>query len=191
MIKVILPKTLVDLKPYPEHPLFYLGGPIFGADDWQYPACRMLEGLAPDSFVAVPRRYGAKSVLWGVQAKGSPDHFPRQLLWERHYMWLAGGNIRLGCLVFWLCSESPHNRRNDGNPYAMDTRGELGEWRATLKYSRGAKVVIGAEPDFPGLEVIQTNFNEALGYEFPFYDSLEETLREAAKLGRAGWSEAA
>lgn len=40
-------------------------------------------------------------------------------------------------------------------------------------------VVIGAESDFPGLNVIQRNFNDALGCKFPIYRTMEETASAA------------
>jgi len=63
----------------------------------------------------------------------------------------------------------------------MDTRGELGEWRWRIKTGQ-ARVVIGAEPAFPGLSQIQRNFNAALGREFPIYPSIAETAKAAARL---------
>ncbi len=185
-MKVILPKTLVDLAQYPGHPLLYLGGPILGAPDWQYEACQMIERRVPDCFVATPRRYGPQSVLWPSRAQGISDYFVRQVLWERYFMRLAGDGTRLGCLIFWLCCEDPRRPRTDGNPYAMDTRGELGEWRATMKYCPRTRLVIGAEENFPGLDQIRANFNDMLGYEFPIHSSLHETVEQALRIGHLG-----
>ena len=44
------------------------------------------------------------------------------------------------------------------------------------------KVVIGAEASFPGLELIQRNFNSALDCEFPIYYTLTETVQAAIVL---------
>ncbi len=91
-----------------------------------------------------------------------------------------------GCIIFWLPEESRTNPRDDGSPYARDTYGELGEWRARCSTKQNwlvsaPRVVIGAEPGFPGLKQIKTNF-EAMIPGFPFYDSLEETINAAIKV---------
>lgn len=63
----------------------------------------------------------------------------------------------------------------------MDTRGELGEWRGRMIYDQTLRVVIGAKEGFRGLSQIQRNFNEALGYEFPIFKTLSETVDAAIK----------
>ena len=112
--------------------------------------------------------------------------FAHQLDWERHYMKLAAHmtGAKNGCLVFWLPLESREFLRLDGNPYAMDARDELGEWRCRMVHDRRHSVVIGAEPGFPGLSGIQRRFSAALGYDFPIETTLEETLDRAIALVR-------
>jgi hypothetical protein len=171
-VKIILPKTNVDLAPYRRAwlPFFFLAGPIKGGGDWQHRMCLELERRVGDFVAAIPCRYTSGHPLFAHQVEGDGPAFDRQLTWERHYLALA--SIR-GCIIFWLPEESKAHPRDDGLPYAMDTRGELGEWRWRMKSS--VQVVIGAEPDFPGLAVIQRNFNLALGYtdeNYPIYGDL-------------------
>jgi hypothetical protein len=67
----------------------------------------------------------------------------------------------------------------DGQPYARDSYGEIGEWRGRMMYDRTAHFVIGAEAQFPGLNVISQNFRSAIGELFMVHSSLAETVGEA------------
>jgi len=109
---------------------------------------------------------------------GREDYFDRQLTWERYYLDLAATT---GCLIFWLPSESQVNPRIGSDPYAMDTRGELGEWRGQLMHNPSLRVVVGADRGFPGLSQIQRNFSLATKSVFPIYETLAETVAAAVK----------
>ena len=104
--------------------------------------------------------------------------FNRQLDWERFYLQFASLRRNRGCIIFWLGCESKESPHPGPEPYAMDTRGELGEWRWRMR-TEGARVVIGAESGFLGLSQIQRNFTWALGYDFPIYKTIEETAKAA------------
>ncbi len=173
-MKIILPKTFCpDLKFEGGRKLFFLAGPILGAEDWQTKCAKEIEKHLKDCYIAIPRRYQPDHEIMKFKCKGQNNIFDRQLSWERHYLTLASSH---GCIIFWLPCESKTNPRTDGKPYAMDTRGELGEWRGHLSHSRSVRVVIGAEPNFPGLDQIQRNYDEALCRSFPIYQTLEETV---------------
>ena len=90
----------------------------------------------------------------------------------------------VGCLIFWLPCESKIYPRTGGEPYAMDTRGELGEWRGRLMNDPDLRIVIGAEPGFPGLSQISRNFSLATKSDFPIYGSLAETIAAAIKMAK-------
>ena len=109
---------------------------------------------------------------------GNEDYSDRQLTWERHSLDIAAEK---GCLIFWLPSESKVNPRTGSDPYAMNTRGELGEWRGRLEHDPKLRVVVGAEPEFPGLSQIQRNFSFATKSDFPIYGTLAETVEAALK----------
>jgi len=112
------------------------------------------------------------------KAQGVPG-FQRQLEWERHYLDWASKN---GCIIFWLPCESKDEPRQGNEPYAMDTRGEIGEWRGRLMNNSiftTMNLVIGGEFGFPGLETIHRNFEQALREKFPIYPTLEETVKAA------------
>jgi hypothetical protein len=181
-VNILLPKTYYpDLQP--DHgPLFFFAGPVLGGGDWHVDGCGYLQQVLHEFVAALPCRYKADHVMRQYELQGgTPDHFPRQLPWERLYMEQAA---REGCLAFWLPCESRTEPRTDGNPYAMDTRGELGAWRILLKYNRALRVVIGAEPDFPGLSTIKRNLEEDLGADFPIHHTLYDTMRAAATMVR-------
>ncbi|MFA5853779.1 MAG: hypothetical protein WC866_01695 [Patescibacteria group bacterium] len=174
-MKIILPKTRVEIDPN-YGPLFYLMGPIRGGGDWQRHCCRMIESRIPNFYAAVPCRWTEFHPLYKYGATGTPGAFARQLNWERYYIELAA---KTGCLLFWLPAEHHAAKHPGPEPYAMDTRGELGEWRGRMMHERGQRVVIGGEPAFHGMSQIQRNFSLALGYEFPIYPSLDATITAA------------
>lgn len=58
----------------------------------------------------------------------------------------------------------------------MDTRGELGEWRGRMMANKKLRVIVGAEPDFPGLSQIARNWNQALRKNIPIRSTLEEVV---------------
>lgn len=182
-MRVILPKTK-RVPNYRNEPLFFLAGPIRGGGDWQLKCCEELQRHIKNFDVAIPCRYKEGHPLWQYKVEGFEGDFDRQLTWERQWLtWAA----YTGCIIFWLPCESQESPRSrlDDCPYAMDTRGELGEWRGRLMnppdYMKGKeiRIVIGAEPEFPGLSQIQRNFNEALDKEFPIYSTLTDTVKAA------------
>jgi hypothetical protein len=178
---LILPKTRPVLDSG-HLPLFFLAGPIRGGGDWHHRAATLLAG-ASMCLIANPSRYTEEHPLYRYRLEG-PEPFAHQTFWERYYMRQAAGVWRQGCLIFWLPCESSENPRTDGDPYARDTYGELGEWRALMAHDTALRVVIGAEPGFPGLKQIQLNFYDALGSAFVIHDSLETVVQEALRVAR-------
>ena len=181
-MKVILPKTYipeVDIT----YPLFFLAGPVNGGNDWQCGATNSIQKKVNEFFVAIPHEYKEGHPLHiHRMVNRAPDFFKRQLPWERHYIKLAAGityemdiHVKCGCLIFWLPAESECQPRNDGLPYAMDTRREVGEALGWLRSDPSLRIVIGAEKNFPGIDTIQRCFTEELG-KFIFHESLEETI---------------
>ena len=187
-VKLILPKTYVDRGALAGLPLFYLAGPIRGADDWQAKAIQMLdEHYRGNCAVVNPSRYDETHPLYGHKAYGDEKTFSHQTNWENYYMTEAAGH---GCLIFWLPCESRENPRPraDG-PYAQDTYGELGYWRAMLEISeRGGTlrpmVSIGAEFAFPGLKKLWRDLDRAVAGSFSVQSSLQDTVKEAVRLAR-------
>jgi hypothetical protein len=171
-MKVILPKTKVELNS--DWPVFFLAGPVQGGDDWQQRCYIEIQKYLTFFYAVIPCRYPEDHILMQVAEKGINNFFERQTMWERFYLKIA--SIK-GCIIFWLPCESKINPRKDGLPYAMDTRGELGEWRGQMMYNSEIKLVIGAEEKFPGLSSIQRNFNAFT--TFPIYNSLENTVKAA------------
>ncbi|HSI20225.1 MAG TPA: hypothetical protein VLA04_00740 [Verrucomicrobiae bacterium] len=174
-MQLILPKTLV---PDGEilRPLFFLAGPIKGGGNWQQTACDLIASKMDPVAIAAPRRWTAEHPMHTHRAPGQEEAFTRQTLWERHYLDRAAD---WGCVLFWLLNESKSEPRQDGQPYGRDTTGELSAWRIKLLHNPSLKVVVGAEPDFPGLSVLTCNLYEDLGYDFPIYSTLEETVDAA------------
>ncbi len=176
-MKIILPKTLYDCTNI-NAPLFFLVGPIKGGDDWQSNCCKELQKRIENFYVVIPCRYGISHPLYEFRVSGDENRFPSQTLWERYYLDLSA---KLGCIIAWLPCESKIAPRNDGQPYARDTYGELGEWRGRLIFDNSINFVIGAEPNFPGLSQISRNFSDALKTEFHICETLEETVENAVQ----------
>lgn len=178
-MQIIFPKVKVSVPL--KTPLFFLGGPILGALDWQEDMCHILAKRVPNCFIATPRRYEETHRLRQYAAPGRADAFEHQLTWERYYLTGASEGPGLGCVLFWLCKEDFLHPRSDGNPYAMDTRGELGEFRGRMMLTEGLRVVFGAEQGFPGLDQIRRNFDLALGRKIRFYTTMEDLADRAVK----------
>lgn len=156
-------------------------GPIRGGGDWQRRACEILQSnLTEEFFVATPCRWGPEHPLYHDNA-GGHETFSRQLPWERYYLDLAARNSPRGCVICWLPEESKTDPRKDG-PYARDTYGELGEFRGRMMCDKKARFVLGAEPGFPGLDVIVRNFEGALKVGLYVSPNLEETVTRAIEV---------
>ncbi len=180
---VLLPKTFVDLEQYASLPLFFLAGPIKGGGDWQQVMCAKLqENVNEDFLVAIPCRYQAGHPLFDLRLNGEVGRFPRQLNWERFYLQAAAKTHPRGCLIFWLQVESDREPRIDGLPYAMDTRGELGEWRGRMMHDSSVRLAIGADPTFPGLSQIERNFSQAIP-NFTVATTMDQVVRSAVEIG--------
>lgn len=186
---LVLPKTLPSPHDIPSNlPLFFLAGPILGGGDWQYRMTKLLMAELPNSIIVNPSRYSHEHPLYQYRVDGKKDAFPRQTDWERHFLRQAGGNCETGCIIFWLAAESKRTPRNDGQPYARDTAGEVGEWRAHLMHDKTLRVAMGADPDYPGLSVVERNFELALGPSFTIYRTMEEVVTQARKLAHPNLS---
>ena len=183
-LRIILPKIsankFCDNLPLP---LFFLAGPVRGGGDWQWHMCVLLQKLMAEQefYVAVPCRWGPEHPSYRYRAEDK-ELYKRQLDWERNYLEEAAREIN-GCIIFWLPCESKTDPHPGPEPYAMDTRGELGEWRAHMMNRSWQRpyvnVVVGAEDGFLGLSQIQRNFDQALLCKFPIYKSMKETAEAA------------
>ena len=175
-MQILVPKHYVKTEDL-EGPLFFLAGPIRGGDDWQKTCAELIAKKLPECSIAIPY-YHSKELhfpLLDIAAQGDVTFFERQLNWERHYIEEAAKH---GCLIFWLPNESKVNPRTDG-AYATDTRGEIGRWSIELKYNPTYRIVVGAEPEFPSLDVLHRNFNFDQGKDVVFYKTLEELVDAA------------
>ncbi len=183
-MQLILPKQFIE-DGSASYPTFFLAGPIKGGGDWQHAAClELLEEVQDADFqVVVPCRWKPEHPLYQHRCDGLDEtRFSRQTTWERQCLEIAAKSVFGGCVIFWLPCESPNSPRTDGHPYARDSYGELGEWRGRMMHEPDLRVVVGAEKDFPGLDVIHHNFERALNREFPIYETLEETIARAVEL---------
>lgn len=174
-MNIIIPKILVDPETYKGRPLFFLAGPLRGAGDWQKPMAELLEREVPDAVIAIPQRYDSSHPLHRLVMEGQKDAFSRQLAWEEHYLQTASTS---GGVIFWLGTQK--EPRDDDEPYAMDTRREIGEWPIRAKYEPGVKLFIGAEPGFYGLDQIERSLHRVLGDSFIIHSSMESLVQAAA-----------
>jgi len=182
-VRIALPKTYVE-GPITGDPVFFLAGPIQGGNEWQVMACNKLlqEGIPEGSIVAVPCRWGENHILRKYFLNDIVLHSVSQTVWERRALYLAGRASSRGCIIAWLPEESKEHPRTGGNPYAQDTRGEIGEWRGQMMYDEHIRFSIGGEPGFPGLDVIKKNFDDALQVDFPIFPTLDETIENAINI---------
>ncbi len=179
-MKIIIPKTLVEIEPA-YGPLFFLAGPLQGGDDWQKKCCAEICKHMPNSYVAIPY-YVNKELDFPLmrQSVGESEvvgYLGRQLDWERYYLERAAKH---GCIIFWLPKESKEKPRTSG-AYATATRGEIARWSVELKYNPLYRIVVGAELEFPDLSETQRNFSADQGFSFQFHSTLAETVAAALK----------
>jgi hypothetical protein len=158
--------------------MFFLAGPITGGGDWHVPMSELLAKRFEHLIVVNPSRYKYTHPFCKYRMNGAEDQFERQTDCERHYLDQAGEKWPTGCIIFWLACEDAKNPRKDGQPYARDTRGEIGEWRGRMMYAPHLRVVMGADQDFPGLSQIKRNFEQVLP-GFKIYDTMEEVVERA------------
>lgn len=191
---ILVPKQIIPVKPTLEAPLFFLAGPIRGGGDWQKDMAIELMQHCNEAQIACPSRWTAEHALAEHFFQPFSQAENRQLVWERHYMEQAaiGFSYRIsghtlqepmcrtpGCLIFWLPLESTSEPHPGPEPYAMDTRRELGKYAALVAHHR-ARVVIGGNSDFFGLDVILNEFADASSEEtFPFYRSMRNLAKAA------------
>ncbi|MCK9345132.1 MAG: hypothetical protein M0P64_03370 [Candidatus Pacebacteria bacterium] len=181
-MQLILPKNFVEVGAdsfYAKTPLFFLAGPVLGGGDWQRKMLHLINQRQEHCLVAIPCRYPEEDEIRRLHVPNYAQNvFAHQTHWERCYLRHAA---QKGCIIFWLGEEDKFNPRDDGEPYARDTRGEIGAWGVHLKYVPSFRVVVGAEPGFPGLSVIKRNLDDELGYDFPIYSTMEDTVKAAVR----------
>lgn len=183
---IYVPKTIVPLTPSGESPLFFLAGPIRGGGDWQAGMAETIIHLMPNALIACPSRWTADHRLSRHFHQPFSTAPNRQLVWERHYLKQAGldPNV-IGCIIFWIGLESTSHPHPGPEPYAMDTRREIGKFTAYLEVLQefpelrdrlDTRVVVGGHPDFYGLNVIMDEFQNATGKDIPFFTTMEDVV---------------
>src|SRR4051812_22479223 len=182
-MKLIIPTRLVHID-LNHDVLFFFLGPIKGGDDWQSDGIQELQRYnfqGKNLAIAVPCRYKAGHPLYRFAVESNETKtFENQTPWERIYLALASKS-NPGGIIAWFPRESDTDPRHDGSPYGRDSYGEVGEWRGRMMADPSIRFTLGAEPGFPGRDVMKRNFDEALHMNFPIYSSLEETIDAAVR----------
>ncbi len=181
-LKLIPPETLVRID-VSDPPLFFLEGPVIGTSDWQSHAIEELQEQIGDCYVATSRKYDWSHPLSQFKVQGTDTLFDSKHSWKRHFASLAAHS---GCLIFWLaCEDGMMPKRHDA-PYARETYVSLGEWLTHMQYNPRLQVVVGAEPNFPGICDIRNDFNRGLKTSlFPVHVTLKATIKAAVDKVRA------
>lgn len=185
LMQIVLPKVFVPFAVIDASINFFLLGPIKGGGNWQTQACEMIRDLNLETSVKiyVPCRWDKSHPLSKHFFKGPVDTASRQTDWERFFLDESGRRSRRGgCIIAWLPCESREFPRTDGQPYARDSYGEIGEWRGRLMHDPKLRFAIGAEEGFPGLSVMKRNFELALEERLTFQSTLNDTIREACRI---------
>ena len=180
MATIVVPKVIqaFDL----DRPLIFLAGPIRGGGDWQHQMAEELIGQCNDVQIACPSRWPAEHPLAEYFTMPFSPAANRQLHWERHYMETAGLRHGIkGCVLFWLGLEDSDNPHPGPEPYAMDTRRELGKFTAFLT-TYNARIAVGGNPEFYGLSVIRDELDDARNTAFPFYENMRDLATNALEV---------
>jgi hypothetical protein len=177
---IFVPKEIVyGLTPMSYSPLFFLAGPIRGGGDWQAGAAQQIIDHNEHAHIACPSRWTSAHPLAGHFYKPFSPAENRQLLWERHYLERAGlaKNVP-GCVLFWLGLESKTEPHPGPEPYAMDTRREIGKFTAYAEM-RTVRMVVGGHQDFYGLNVILFELEKAFGRKIVFHQHMVDLVDAA------------
>jgi hypothetical protein len=162
-----------------ESPLFFLAGPIRGGGDWQAKMAEQILYQEPHANIACPSRWDDKHRLAHLFYRPFSQTPNRQLVWERHYIKKAGLEKRVrGCIIVWLGLEDATDPHTGPEPYAMDTRREVGKLTAYAEMME-VRMVFGGDLDFYGLDVILFELGEATEKPFPFYTSMDDVVEQA------------
>lgn len=180
-MKILLPGYYFDIPK--GVPVFFLAGPVRGGDDWQWTAAIWLEQWMKKPFIVViPCRYSFDHPAWSHVPTEARKKRGRQLTWERFWLAKAARAKSKGGILFYLREESEKNPHPGPEPYSMDTRGELGEWRGQLMYRPKLRIFIAARPGYHGLSQVRRNFAQALGVRtFPIAQSIERLVYKATR----------
>lgn len=179
-MRLILPNTFPNLSRHNHLPLFFIGGPILGGDDWQAKMCCLIRDEIGPCIIVNPCPYPDSHPLYRFRMVGNENHFQRQLNWERYFLREAADRWPSGSVIFWCPEESKIHPRNDRNPYARDTYGEIAEWRGRIIERRSHyRVAVGGEEGFPGFDVMRRNFEA----ELPDF-RMGNSMREVVELAR-------
>ena len=160
MGRVLFPPEIIEIYG----PLFFLGGPIQGAPDWQARAIRLIQILDPLVNIACPRKKYRRGTFV----------YEAQVDWETHYLRRAGEK---GVIIFWLAKQA---KRTPGRSYAQTTRFEFGEWTARQQFRR-AKIIIGIEEGFTNARYIRRRLAQDCP-DVQICSSLAETCSKAIEL---------
>lgn len=171
MGKVIIPKTYVQNI---EAPLIFLAGPIRSAPNWQDEAIDFLLSQNSDLVIASPRR-GVRDKIAPYIAQGDENYFPRQRVWERHYLDIAS---KTGAILFWLPGEAEHNCEK---VYGAMTRVEIGQWMTNYRHNNSVRFCVGSDGKFPEMHTIDYDL-QLDAPDKKIFSSLEETCTEAVRL---------
>lgn len=150
-----------------------------GGGDWQSEMVEITLDQCPDAHIAVPTRWNAKHHLSPHFYQPFSQANNRQLVWERHYLKQAGlvEGVK-GCVIFWFGPESIIRPHPGPEPYAMDTRREIGKFTAYLEMMN-VRMVVGGDRNFHGLDVILFELSEAAGKAFPFFETMYDVVTHA------------
>jgi hypothetical protein len=181
---IYVPKQIVPLTPTIQSPLIFLAGPIRGGGDWQTHMAEHILGRESSALVACPSRWNDTHRLARHFHQPFSQADNRQLVWERHYLKQAGLEPNVpGCVIFWLGLESEDSPHPGPEPYAMDTRREIGKFTAFAEMM-DVRLVIGGDRRFHGLDVILFELSEAVGKPFLFYETMAEVADNAILTAR-------
>ncbi len=173
-------------------PLFFLRGPVQGGGDWQTAMAKLL--FKHEASIDVTCQHSASTHLVAQFFTSNNQDEPLQVLWEKHYPRVPPCEIfKVGCAIYWLPLESETKPHPGPEPYAMDTRRELGKLTAYLEVVKSfpslyrqfpTKFVIGGHRGFYGLSAILDELSGALGKEVPFYEDMETCVQHAIVAAR-------
>lgn len=168
MNRTIRPPNYLETLP---DKMIFLAGPIQSAEDWQETARRTIHLMAPNIYVASPRRLEADNYK---NKDFTEEMFNEQVDWETYHLRKAADK---GAILFWLAKEYRHLC---DRAYAQTTRFELAEWKINHENTK-CNLVLGIEDEFTGSRYIKRRFMQDCP-DVPISSSLEDACMAAVVL---------
>ena len=145
-MQIVTPGIFINENDIGYEKLFYLAGQDTG---WQDEALGIIEGSWPKAVVMVPFEYGPERLFFAHVIEEDKALSSEQYCWASHYLGMVK---RLGCVVYWLPSESQQDPDLDQAVLVEAISQEIEALIIRDRYL-SPRIAIGVEGEILGKEI--------------------------------------